>query len=75
MRVILGAVEMYNMDHSDMITDLYDKDVSSKDGILIQGGYLKAPISKPDSNCSYSGKNLDSDGTIECLEHGTVEGD
>ncbi|MFZ5951051.1 MAG: hypothetical protein ACOYXC_10120 [Candidatus Rifleibacteriota bacterium] len=74
MRVILGAVEMYNMDHTSMINDLRDRDATSEDGILIQGKYLKSPISRPETKCRYSGYNLSSDGQIVCEEHGTVEG-
>ncbi len=74
MRVILGAVEMYNMDHSDMITtDMGDPTDASS--VLVSGGYLKGPIAKPETKCSYK---IDGDisgvGKIVCSEvHGSVE--
>lgn len=73
MRVILGAVEMYNMDHSVMIDRIGDADVGPH-GILVRGQYLKSGISKPETKCSYDtiGK-LTGDGKIVCATHGTVE--
>ncbi|MBI3038455.1 VWA domain-containing protein, partial [bacterium] len=53
MRVILGAVEMYNMDHSVFATKITDYDVSSPDSFLIKGGYLKNTISRPEAGCKY----------------------
>lgn len=74
MRVILGAVEMYNMDNTDMIDSLSDSDATDENGILVQNKYLKSPISRPESGCYYSGDQLSENGRIECKEHGTVEG-
>jgi competence protein ComGC len=74
MRVILGAFEMYNMDHVEMIDSINDADVTSENGFLVQGRYLKAPINRPEENCHYSGRDLNGKGRIECSEHGTVEG-
>lgn len=73
MRVILGAIEMYNMDHTIMINELRHEDVTSDNGELIKGRYLKHQITPPESNCRYSGKNLTGSGLIVCDEHGTVE--
>lgn len=42
MRVLLGAVEMYNMDHSVMMDFLNPKNASS----LHRDGYLKTPINE-----------------------------
>ncbi len=74
MRVILGALEMYNMDHTEMIDSINDADVTREDGFLIRGHYLKAPVNRPESGCFYSGRDLNGTGRIECAEHGTVEG-
>lgn len=74
MRVILGALEMYNMDHTEMVDSINDADVTREDGFLIRGHYLKAPVNRPESGCFYSGRNLNGTGRIECAEHGTVEG-
>ena len=75
MRVILGAVEMYNMDNSSMTDTVSMGDVDSSTGKLVSGEYLKRKMSKPTPGCSYSNDgNLTGGGTIKCDCHGTVEG-
>ncbi len=74
MRVILGAVEMYNMDNTSMMTALADGDASTSAGKLVAGKYLKSPVSKPEKSCTYSGNNIDGTGLIACIVHGTIEG-
>jgi Ca-activated chloride channel family protein len=70
MRVILGAVEMYNMDHTDMMTVVTEKELD----ILVQEGYLKSKITHPTNECAYGTiGDLTNGGYICCLEHGTVE--
>ncbi|MDN5279973.1 MAG: type pilus assembly protein PilA [Clostridiales bacterium] len=72
MRVILGAVEMYNMDHTDMMTDMSSGNIDT----LVSGKYLKSQISKPESGCGYTATgDLDGTGLIQCDVHGTIEGD
>lgn len=77
MRVILGAIEMYNMDipsSTAMITtDI--PDLTESPGIL--GGYLRGSIRKPEDSCSYSigGDITKAEGRIKCITHGTVEAD
>ncbi len=71
MRVLLGATEMYNMDHTETQSTL-DEDFIS---VLIEGKYLR---SKPE--CPEKGKygtigDLNGDGVISCSVHGTVESD
>ncbi|MEW6711274.1 MAG: prepilin-type N-terminal cleavage/methylation domain-containing protein [Candidatus Riflebacteria bacterium] len=69
MRVILGAVEMYNMDHTAMM-----KSVALDS--LVSGKYLKSEITKPETGCSYSATgDLDGTGLVQCEVHGTVEGE
>ncbi len=67
LRVIQGAVEMYNMDVSTMMTTL---DQST----LIKGKYIKsaAPLICPETskNGSYSGTDLTENGEIVCSYHG-----
>ncbi|GAB4269078.1 MAG: hypothetical protein Kow0029_04900 [Candidatus Rifleibacteriota bacterium] len=76
MRVILGAIEMYNMDHTSMITSMGDAgDPTTSTSVLVTGKYLKSPVSKPETGCSYEGSALDGTGLISCVIHGTVEGD
>ena len=63
-RVMLGAVEMYNMDNSVMMTEL---DIQK----LVDGKYLKNEPSKPDPDCSYySEGDITKDGLIKCRKHG-----
>ncbi|MGM0599506.1 MAG: VIT domain-containing protein [Candidatus Rifleibacteriota bacterium] len=70
MRVLLGAVEMYNMDHTDMMTVVTEKEVD----ILVQEGYLKSRLTHPTNECAYGTiGDLSNSGYICCLEHGTVE--
>lgn len=72
-RVILGAVEMYNMDHSAMKSGLADTDVQSG-GYLVTEGYLKTAVNKPETDCAYSSTgDLTGSGLISCARHGTVE--
>jgi len=69
MRVILGAVEMYNMDHSSMMRTANIDDLRS-------GQYLKAAITPPENGCAYGTiGDLASDGHVICLLHGAVESD
>lgn len=69
MRVILGGVEMYNMDHEEMMTRLNLEK-------LYQGKYLKGKISKPEQGCHYESRgNLAQGGVITCRLHGTIESD
>jgi len=63
-RVILGAIEMYNMDHSEMLTYV---DIPR----LVSGSYLKSGIQLPTPNCSYSHRgDLTEDGVVCCSFHG-----
>ena len=66
-RVIQGAVEMYNMDAATMMRTL-DMDK------LIKGNYLKERPSHPESSCEYSNVgNLDGKGFVICKYHGDVD--
>jgi prepilin-type N-terminal cleavage/methylation domain-containing protein len=74
MRVILGAVEMYNMDHTTMMTSIADADVTDASKELTSGQYLKGQVSKPESGCSYGASgDLTGQGRITCSVHGQVE--
>ncbi len=72
MRVLLGAVEMYNMDKPVKL-DMVDEKVIAR---LVRESYLKMPLSRPDPGCSYSGRDLvrstNPDECIRCVVHGTV---
>ncbi|MBF0499124.1 MAG: prepilin-type N-terminal cleavage/methylation domain-containing protein [Candidatus Riflebacteria bacterium] len=73
MRVVLGAIEMYNMDNSSMLSS-YGPTVETS---LISGQYLKTPISKPETGCvlGSTGGSTAGDVKITCPVHGTVESD
>lgn len=66
-RVLLGAIEMYNMDHSVMLD-------SPAQGSLTTNGYLKAEVVCPETGGNYVGSNLSKDGILSCSLHGTVDG-
>jgi competence protein ComGC len=67
MRVLLGAVEMYNMDHSEMI-NIMDESVIKK---LMSEGYLLKSFSRCPAKGKYKNSgDLSSVGVIECTTHG-----
>lgn len=64
-RVMQGAVEMYNMDNSVMMTTL---DIDA----LVKGGYLKAAPAGSEPDCKYIAVgDLSGDGYISCVKHGS----
>lgn len=68
MRVLLGAIEMYNMDNSSMITTAFTEQS------LIDAKYLKGAISKPETGCSYTlSSDITSEGRVSCAVHNQVE--
>ena len=75
-RMLLGSIEMYNMDHSDKIHELNDKVIE----LLIKEHYLKGSLSDyvcPETR--YKGKylslgNLLKSGVTYCDYHGTLDG-
>ncbi|OQA08234.1 MAG: Vault protein inter-alpha-trypsin [bacterium ADurb.Bin374] len=75
-RVLLGAIEMYNMDDTTMM----DRDpVTLKIDIekLIETNFLKGGISKPETACDYRGgpESLLGSGKIFCVCHGYADGE
>ena len=70
MRVLLGAIEMYNMDNHSMITTFTENEMS----LLIDGKYLKSAVNRPTEQCHYGCiGDVSQNGMIVCAEHGTVE--
>jgi len=66
-RVIMGAVEMYNMDSNAMMST-YDE------AKLIAGKYLKSSIVPAEKDCTLSEEgDLAKEGVIKCSVHGTIE--
>lgn len=69
-RVIQGAVEMYNMNSSTPINHLNDNSIDT----LLKNNYLKIVPSKPESSCEYvSNGNLSEQGVVYCKYHGGVD--
>ena len=68
-RVIMGAIEMYNMDNNTMM-DSYD---AAGETSLITGKYLKSKVVPAEADCAITGANLTKEGTVECNNHGTPE--
>jgi len=68
MRVILGAVEMYNMDNAVMMTGI---DMPA----LLSGNYLRNSPQAPEQGCAplRVTDDLTRTGRIVCPNHGTVE--
>ncbi|HQG27746.1 MAG TPA: VIT domain-containing protein [Candidatus Ozemobacteraceae bacterium] len=75
-RVLLGAIEMYNMDNTTMM----DRDPVTL-GIdvekLVKMSYLKGGLSKPEPTCDYRGgpQSILGSGTIFCVCHGYIDGE
>jgi competence protein ComGC len=68
LRVLTGAVEMYNMDTDNPMNNL---DIDQ----LVQKKYLKAKPYPPESGCRYlSHGNLAEDGYVYCQLHGSLDG-
>ena len=65
-RVLENAVEMYNMDKKDQISEFNDDVVE----ILINEKYLKAKPNPPITKCEYKGNNLNKGGVVYCKYHG-----
>lgn len=70
-RVILGAIEMYNMDNNIMLKSVSHADLTSTSGVLYVGRYLKSPITPAEIDCEYrSYGDLSGPGVIYCTKHG-----
>ena len=70
-RVIQGAVEMYNMDHQTPMEDIYEDSIKT----LVKEKYLKSPLQGPETSCKYTvNKKLFSEnGVVYCEYHGGVD--
>ncbi len=66
-RIIQGAVEMYNMDSNTQMSELKVDD-------LIDGHYIKEKPILPEISCSYLGRDLEKDGNVYCKFHGDIKG-
>jgi competence protein ComGC len=74
MRVILGAVEMYNLNNEVGIKKVSSIHCTTRDSFLVKAKMLKKPIVPPTDKCEYYTKGLLLEkGAIFCTEHGCVE--
>lgn len=71
-RVLLGAIEMYNMDHREVIDDITDSGAYNSMQLLMNG-YLKSPLYCDNGGKYRSYGPLSNDGFIYCDYHGSVE--
>jgi len=71
-RVLMGAIEMYNMDNDEMIKEI-TPDMFNAGGLLLREKYLANPLRMPDPDCLiYSEGDLTGDsGQIRCKKHGS----
>jgi prepilin-type N-terminal cleavage/methylation domain-containing protein len=71
MRVLSGAVEMYNMDNNVMLSH-FDHETIQR---LIDGKYLKSTVTCPGNPPGIYGSDgdLSREGVVSCSAHGTVE--
>lgn len=71
-RIIIGAIEMYNMDNNEWIKHCDDKVIEE----LINKKYLRSNFNDPYSRyskCKYHNKgDLTNDGVLYCEFHGTL---
>lgn len=70
MRVIQGAIEMYNMDNVPMLEVVTENELQ----VLVDLKYLKSLPVHPEEGCFYGTKgDVSKDGCIVCALHGSVE--
>ena len=70
-RIISGAIEMYNMDVPTMMLECND----ANQAILVTGKYLKKVlVNEPERSCQYSSTgDLTGDGIVTCNYHGSAD--
>ncbi len=72
-RLLQGAIEMYNMDHSIMLDKAfpgYEADYAIR--TLEEDGYVKKFNESNKEICSYGFVDMDSFGSVFCVYHGTI---
>jgi competence protein ComGC len=70
-RVLAGAVEMYNMDHNEMLHNMNESVIE----MLQEGKYLKSKVECYDTPRGhyFNTGDLAQEGTISCTRHGNPE--
>lgn len=67
MRILIGAIEMYDMDHQTMISSIDSNTIA----MLRSQGFLKVDITPPTPMCEYySDGDLSKTGVVACALHG-----
>ena len=70
-RVITGAIEMYNMDNNIKISVVNDNMLEE----LVRNKYLKSLPTLPESKCEYRSEgDVSANGYVYCEYHGDIEG-
>ena len=74
-RVLMGAIEMYEMDHTELIdTAPPGGDFEDLENRLIKEKYLKAHLEGPEEECSYGFIRFnENEYDVFCKNHGTIE--
>ena len=73
-RVLLGAIEMYNMDHIDMLDTAFPgREFEDTIKLLNDGKYLKGNLTSRDNICSYGFINITEFGNTFCVTHGACD--
>ena len=70
-RILYGAIEMYNLDHKDTFNELNDKTLS----YLYDEKYLKGNMNLPTPRCNYRSEGIikeNGEGYIYCDYHGDI---
>ena len=71
-RVLMGAIEMYNMDHVDMLDTAFPgREFEDTIKLLNNEKYLKGNLTSRDNICSYGFINITESGNTFCVTHGT----
>ena len=71
-RVLAGAIEMYNMDHQDTFKELNEKTLNN----LYEEKYIKGDINLPTPRCNYRSEGIIKEngaGFVYCDYHGDIE--
>lgn len=70
-RVLYGALEMYNMDHSEMLVTAFPgREFDDILKLLQDGKYIKEELTSQDNICSYGFVDLYNKGSVFCVTHG-----
>ena len=75
-RVLYGALEMYNMDHSEMLVTAFPgREFDDILKLLQDGKYIKEKLTSQDNICSYGFVDLTGSAGVFCVIHGSKETD